>query len=119
MNDNYVYEILKISTGYCFRLLPNNSRTQPVGLSVAYRSLDDCRDALCAFKRLIADDVNGGNEKNHVKIKRDENRKFYFVFYDDGNNIVFYRDKHYQKKTNCCNGIRRVIENFDADLKFT
>ncbi len=97
MAKGYKYEIVGEQDGYCFKLFPNNSRTQCIGTSGYYKDVSACQKAIKDFKDMLSRDKISENFGNHLDVKREEG-KYKFYFSDDETNILFYRDKGYYKK---------------------
>ncbi|MCC8193018.1 MAG: hypothetical protein LIO41_08285 [Ruminococcus sp.] len=102
--------------GYRFRLFPSNNNSQPLGISILYPTPDACKNALRDFRSLIKDSNMCVNENKYVRIEPNENQ-YIFKFFDEDGNEIFYRKLPYYQKTNCRNGINRVIQHIDAPIK--
>lgn len=112
-NMRYIFHNDITPQGSRFVIYPPNSRTQFLGASPWYSSIDECKKAKHKFLSLIYNKHINSVDDSYVKIKREmaehkdksintllvPNYKFYY--YDENNELIFFREKGFCQMQNC------------------
>ncbi len=109
----YKYKIENSKEGYCFKLFPNNSNTQEIGISNLFQTKNECINALNVFSDL--QDILE-SKPSLFEINNKEG-KYYFELNFCNSKYKFFRRFGYYKRYECRNGINRVIKNIKSNIK--
>lgn len=105
----YKYLIKPTDKNHLFGLYPNNSNSQPLGISKEYKSITEAENGIKNLKNII--------NNNLLKFNIFERQnKYYFELNDMNGNVLFYREKSYERKDECKKGVQRVIKNISAPI---
>ncbi len=110
---NYLYIIEKLSDGYHFKLFPNNSRDQEIGMSDTFSTVKDCLAGLAAFQGMQT--LFQENPSLYTIVSRDG--KYYFNFDFDDAKHHFFRTYGYGRLSECKKGVTRVIKNMNCKIE--
>jgi uncharacterized protein YegP (UPF0339 family) len=114
MAGYYKFKIEKDADGYRFFLLPNNSNTQPVGISAeAYDSYSECKDALEEFRSVMS--LNPA--ESLLRVYKIDTAGHVDAKLVHGDNIIFNRKGSTTGgKTECKKWAERIKKNINAVL---
>ena len=110
--SNYKFKITERDDGFVFVLYPNNSNTQPIGVSGdSFSNKALCERALSIFRDIVKsnpyDLLNYG--------KRDE--KIWEPSLNANGKKIFYRTIPYEEKQSCEAWLKEITDNIDAELR--
>lgn len=114
MKKSYKYKIVFEEEWY-FKLYPNNSDTNCVGISSGYNSYDEAIQGLRRFKDFFADKC----EVNYDiidKIASCQTKKYSGIFVFSNKNETF-RTRFYEQRYEVKSGIKRILNNYDSHIK--
>lgn len=106
----YKYLIKLANAKYHFGLYPNNSNSQPLGISKEYNSVTEAEKGIKKIQNIL------NNNLSEFDIFKKKN-KYYFELKDINGDVLFYRETLYEKENECKKGIQRVLNNISAPIK--
>ncbi len=113
-NKGYYIKIEEKDKMYCFQLWYRGK--QEMGNSIKYKTYDECKKGLIAFKEFLSSNNVVKNDKL-VKIKKLEARKYIYQFYNEKGDIL-YTSRIIEEKKNCENSIVSTCKNLiGAEIK--
>ena len=112
---HFCFQIRKANSKYFFALYPNNIPNQDIGRSIKFESQELCIKALSDFRSFVREHKISNEKSQYIQIVR--KHIFYYFYYVNGDNILFYRNKGYWSKKGCIKGISSIWRNIDAILE--
>ena len=114
--SRYKYLIKQKADKFQFGLFPNNSNTQAMIFSKEYDTKTEAMESVKRFKLFVSNAVRSGKLDKIVRVY-EQNGQYSFVFDNLQNNELYKQNKLYIKKASCYKGIKRILENINADIK--
>lgn len=110
----YKFLIKKEDEKWFFGLYPNNSNTQPIGISKLYYSKKMCENGLKNFK-LIISKMNFDDLLKKVNIVNENQKFLYQIIYNK--EIIFHRNLPVESENQIFENINQIKKYINSELK--
>ncbi len=107
---NYKFIIKQHGNHYYFGLYPNNSNTQPIGISDDFDSYEKAARGICIFRQLIKESPEAFEQFSNE-------RGYLFALKDNKYSISFKRTLPLTHKYEVPHCINRIYKHIDAPLE--
>lgn len=97
-SKGYYINIVNIENLWHFQLWYNGK--QEMGNSIGYENIEECKKALKSFQKFLLNTQSILENENLLKIKKIQDKKFIYVFYDTTGNIL-YSSRNIETRYNC------------------
>ena len=104
-------QIQKHNDGWHFEIMPGNNHNQPMGVSPAYPSYNECDNQQKRFCHIVRTKILNDADSPFIVIRKDtSNENYYFQYIDESGNAILSSRGGYTQKANCKKAISSIYK---------